>query len=298
MKRIAPVVVLAAVACGAVAIWFSRGQTLKRAGENRMTRSRDGTIIAFTKQGSGPPLIIVDGAFCYRENGPATELASVLGQHFTVFTYDRRGRGESGDTTPYSVEREIEDLQAIAMQAGVPPLALGISSGGALILQAVASGVRLKKIALYEPPYVTGDNGPGSFGDAKVRLQSLVSAGDRAAAVRFFMTHVYGAPRVFVFAMPLVMPNAWKRNKLVVHTVPYDLTILGDRSVLHERSSEISVPTVVVGGEKSPKELHDAVEAVAAALPNAHTRFLPGQDHNISSQALAPVLAEFFVSGD
>lgn len=297
MKRIALIVVFAIGAFGALAIRCSGGRAVKRVGEYRTITSRDGTIIAFTKQGSGPPLIIVDGAFCYRENGPSTELATLLAQHFTVFTYDRRGRGESGDTAPYSLQREIEDLQAIATQTGTPPFALGISSGGALILQAVASGVSLKKIALYEPPYLAGDNGPRLFGDAKTRLQSLVSAGDRAGAVRFFMTDVYGAPRAFVSAMPFLMPNAWKRNKLVVHTVPYDLTILDDRSVLKERSSAISVPTLVVGGEKSPKELHNAVGAVAAALPNAHSRFLPGQDHNISSRALAPVLFEFFLFG-
>ena len=108
------------------------------------------------------------------------------------------------------------------------------------------------------------------------------------------MTDVYGAPRVFVFAMPFLMPNAWKRNKLVVHTTPYDLTILGDRSVLNERRSSISVPALVIGGEKSPKELRDAVAAVANALPNAHSRFLPGQDHNISGPALVPILFEFF----
>src|SRR5215467_15201557 len=154
MQRITFVVILAIVAVGGLVIWYSRGRT-KSTGENRTTTSRDGTTIAFTKRGSGPPLIIVDGAFCYRENGPATELASVLAQHFTVFTYDRRGRGESGDIAPYAVEREIEDLRAIANQAGAPPFALGISSGGALILQAVASGVGVRKIALYEPPYVT-----------------------------------------------------------------------------------------------------------------------------------------------
>jgi len=108
------------------------------------------------------------------------------------------------------------------------------------------------------------------------------------------MTDVYGAPRVFAFAMPFLMPNAWKRNKLVVHTTPYDLTILGDRSVLNERRSSISVPTLVIGGEKSPKELRDAVTAVANALPNGQSRFLSGQDHNISSRALAPVLLEYF----
>jgi pimeloyl-ACP methyl ester carboxylesterase len=294
MKQKTFVAILAIVAVAALAIQYSRGRTVKSTGENRTTTSRDGTIIAFTKTGSGPPLIIVDGAFCYRENGPATELASQLAQHFTVFTYDRRGRGQSGDTAPYAVEREIEDLRAVAREAGATPFVVGISSGGALILQAVASGVSVKGIALYEPPYLAGDNGPHSFEDARNRLQSLISAGDRGEAVSFFMTDVYGAPRAFVFAMPLLMPNAWKRNKLVVHTVPYDLTILDDRSVLNERSSSISVPTLVIGGEKSPKILRDAVTAVANALPNGQSRFLLGQDHNISSRALAPVLFEYF----
>jgi pimeloyl-ACP methyl ester carboxylesterase len=294
MKRITFGLILAMVALGMVRIRYSGGRMVKSMGENRTTTSRDGTTIAFTKRGSGPPLIIVDGAFCYRENGPATELASLLAQHFTVFTYDRRGRGESGDTPPYTVEREIDDLRGLAREAGGTPFVLGISSGGALALQAVANGVGAKKIALYEPPYLAGGNGRRSFEDASNRLQSLVAAGDRAGAVKFFLTDVYGAPRAFVFAMPFLMPNSWKRNKLVVHTVAYDLTILGDRSVLNERRSSISVPALVVGGEKSPKELHEAVVAVANALPNGHSRFLPGQDHNISGAALVPVLFEFF----
>jgi len=290
MQRITLVVILAIVVFGSPVIRYSGGRTVKSTGENGTTTSRDGTTIAFTKRGSGPPLIIVDGAFCYRENGPATELASLLAQHFTVFTYDRRGRGESGDTAPYAVEHEVDDLRALVKEAGAAPYALGISSGGALLLQAVASGVDVKTIALYEPPYLVDGNAPRSFGDVKNRLQSLVSTGDRAGAVRFFMTDVYGAP------MPFLMPNAWKRNKLVVHTTPYDLTILDDRSVLKRRFS-ISVPALVIGGEKSPKELRDAVAAVANALPNAHSRFLPGQDHNISGPALVPILFEFFGTG-
>jgi pimeloyl-ACP methyl ester carboxylesterase len=262
--------------------------------ENRITTSSDGTVISYTRKGSGPPLIVVDGAFCYRENGPAAALASLLSQHFTVFTYDRRGRGESGDTAPYAVEREIDDLRALAREGGDTPFILGISSGAALTLQAVAGGVGAKKIALYEPPYLTDGDRPRSFEHARSRMQTFVSAGDRAGAVRFFLSGVYGAPRAFVFAMPFLMPNAWKRNKLVVHTTPYDLKILDDRSVLNGRRSSISVPVLVIGGEKSPRELRDAVTAVANGLPNAHSRFLPGQDHNVSAPAVVPVLLEFF----
>ena len=275
-------------------VLHSKEKTMHSLGENRATVSRDGTRIAFTKMGSGPSVVLVDGAFCYRENGPAPDLAPPLAQHFTVFVYDRRGRGESGDTPPYAIEREIEDLRAIVDEAGGTADVVGVSSGAALALQAVASGVKVKKLVLYEPPYVTNGARPRSFENPKSHLQQLVSAGDRAGAVRFFLRDVVGAPRAFVFAMPLLMPNTWKKLKLVAHTLPYDLTILSDRSVLNERSRLISVPTLVLGGEKSPKELRDAVGAVATALPDGRSRFLSGQDHIVSGPALAPVLFEYF----
>ncbi len=157
----------------------------------------------------------------------------------------------------------------------------------------MAAGVEAQKIALYEPPYLAGA-GALSLQDTRTRVQALVSAGDRAGAVRFFMTEAFGAPRAFAFVMPVLMPNAWRNNKTVVHTTAYDLTILGDRTVLERRSNAITVPALVIGGEKSPQPLRDAVTAVAKALPNGQTRFLPGQDHNISAPVLAPVLVEYF----
>ena len=269
-------------------------RTITSMGTNGAVISRDKTRISYTKLGSGPSIILVDGAFCYRENGPSTELAALLAQHFTVLAYDRRGRGESGDNPPYSVQREIDDLAAIVNQTGEPAYVLGISSGAALALQAAASGVPIKKLALYEPPFISDNGIPRSFEGNKARLNELIASGDRGGAVRFFLTDVYGAPKAFALAMPLIMPGAWKRNKSVVQTLPYDLTILDDRSVLNERSALVSVPTLVIGGEKSPKELRDAVEVVAHALPDGRVRILAGQDHNLSARVVAPVVAEFF----
>jgi len=294
MKRITFVVILTIVAAGALLIWHLGRRTVTSAGENRITTSRDGTTIAFTKRGFGPPLIIVDGAFCYRENGPATELAKLLAQHFTVFTYDRRGRGESGDTPPYAIEREIDDLRAIVDEAGGMADVVGVSSGAALALQAVANGANVKKLVLYEPPYVTNGDRPKSQGDPKIHIQQLVSAGDRAGGVKFFLADVVGVPRPIVLAMPVFMRRNWQRMEQVAHTLPYDLTICDDRSVLKERSASISVPTLVLGGEKSPTVLRDAVSAVAKALPNARSKCLAGQDHNFSAAIVAPLVVDFF----
>jgi pimeloyl-ACP methyl ester carboxylesterase len=272
----------------------SKEKTMHSLGENRFTISRDGTRIAFTKVGSGPPVVLVDGAFCYRELGPAPELAPLLAQHFTVFVYDRRGRGESGDTPPYAIEREIDDLRAVVDEAGGTADVVGISSGAALGLQAVASGVKVKKLVLYEPPYVTNGDRPKPQEDPKIHIQQLVSAGDRAGVVKFFLADVIGVPRAIVFAMPLFMRSNWKRMEQVAYTLPYDLTISDDRSVLKERSASISVPTLVLGGEKSPTMLRDAVSALAKALPNARSQLLAGQDHNLSAPIVAPLVVDFF----
>ena len=128
-------------------------------------------------------------------------------------------------------------------------------------------------------PLLTDNGHPRSFDTQKRRLEQFVTAGDRAGAVRFFLTDVYGAPKLFVAVMPLIMRSAWKKNQSVAHTVPYDLTLLEDWSVLRERSTSVTVPTLVVGGEKSPASLKDAVATVAGALPNARRMYLPGQDH-------------------
>ena len=271
-----------------------REKTMQSFGEKQVTISRDGTRIAFSKMGSGPAVVLVDGAFCYRELGPAPELAPLLAQHFTLFIYDRRGRGESGDTPPYAVEREIDDLRAVVDEAGGTADVVGVSSGAALVLQAVASGVKVKKLVLYEPPYVTNGDQTKAQEDPRIHIQQLVTAGDRSGAVRFFLADVIGVPRAIVFAMPIFMRNNWKKMEQVAHTLPYDLTVLGDRSVLKERGTSISARTLVLGGENSPTVLRDAVSAVAKSLPNARGQFLAGQDHNFSASIVAPLVVDFF----
>jgi pimeloyl-ACP methyl ester carboxylesterase len=288
------VVTFAALALTAAVVLRRDGPTVTEMGMNRTTTSDDGTVISYTKLGSGPPLVIVDGAFCYRENGPASQLAPLLAKHFTVFAYDRRGRGASGDASAYAIEREVEDLRSLLRVAGGPARAVGISSGGALTLQAAASGVSLSSLALYEPHFIEEDGHPRLYDAQKRRLNELMSAEDRAGAVRFFMTSIYGAPRAFVAVMPFVMRSAWTKNQSVAHTLIYDLTLLEDWSILRERRASITIPTLVVGGENSPVPLKDAVAMVAGALPNGRRLYLDGQNHNLSARSLAPVLVEFF----
>lgn len=294
MRRIRLTVTFAIVVFGGLTLRYRGEPTVKSMGENRTVTSQDGTTIAYTKLGSGPPLILVDGAFCYRENGPAPKLAPLLAKQFTVFAYDRRGRGSSGDTEVYAIEREVEDLRALVKEAGGSAVAVGISSGGALALEAAARDVSLKRLVLYEPPYIEQDGQPRSYSAEKRHLQDLLSAGERAGAVRYFLSSIYGAPRAFVAVMPILMRSSWTRNQMVAHTLPYDLTLLEDWSVLRKRSPSVTVPVLVVGGEKSPLPLKDAVAAVARALPNARSVYLKGQDHNLSAPAVAPVVFEFF----
>jgi pimeloyl-ACP methyl ester carboxylesterase len=260
--------------------------------------SDDGTSLAFTRAGSGPLLVVVDGAFCFRGHGPSEALASELAAQFTVITYDRRGRGESTDASPSvaapPIAREVEDLRAVVRAAGGPAFALGVSSGGALAMHAVAGGVPLRALALYEPPFVKEGGRWRSNAAHLQRLHERLSAGDRAGAVRYFMSDVYGAPGWFVALMPYVMRRAWKANESAASALPYDLALLDEPSIVGERAPSVAVPTLVLGGTKSPASLREAVASVVAALPNARVQLLEGQTHNLQARVVAPVAAAFF----
>jgi pimeloyl-ACP methyl ester carboxylesterase len=246
--------------------------------------SADGTPIAFVREGSGPALILVDGAMCYSTNGPMPALAARLTDHFTVYRYDRRGRGASGDTLPYAVDREIEDLVALVAHAGGSAFACGISSGGALVLRSAAAGVPWRRLALFEVPYT------GAKGDYSAELAGLLAAGRRGDAVARFMTQV-GMPAEVVSGMR--GSPAWPAFEAIAPTLGYDDAVLGDGSVPAEAGA-VKVPTLVLDGGASPASLRDASAALAAAVPDAEHGTLPDQTHDVSADALAPVLIDFF----
>jgi len=250
--------------------------------------SKDGTRIAYERLGSGPPIVLIDGALCSREFGPMPQIAALLAPNFTVYLYDRRGRGASGDTAPYSKAREVEDVQALIAAAGGSASVFGTSSGAGLALEAAASGVNIPGLAVYEPPFI----GAGQTNHEQ-RLKGFVTAGQRAAALKYFMRDMVGAPAFMVLILPL-MRGMWRKLKAVAHTLPYDAAIMGNWEVPAGRLAGMKVPTLAMHGGKSPARLRSAVEALVKVLPNVRHRELPGQTHNVSPAVLVPALREFF----
>ncbi|HTI60155.1 alpha/beta hydrolase [Mucilaginibacter sp.] len=254
--------------------------------------SKDGTLIAYEKTGSGLPLILVDGALCSRDFGPMPKLAQFLAGSFTVFTYDRRGRNESGDTKPYAAEREVEDIEALINVAGGAAYVYGVSSGAALALAAAANGLNITKLALYEPPFDVSDEGHHAPADSLPQLKALITQDRRGDAVKYFMKDIIGIPPLVVFMMTLF--PIWKKLKAVAHTLPYDITILDGFGLPVERAKSVRVRTLVSGGDKSQVLLQHAVKKLAEVIPNCELRMLKGQTHNVSEKAIGPVLVEFF----
>lgn len=256
--------------------------------------SRDGTRIAYERMGDGPPLILVDGALCYRASGPMPAIARLLAQHFSVYVYDRRGRGESGETLPWSGEREVEDLAALVEAAGGSALLFGVSSGAVLALDAARS-LSVPRVAVYEPPFIVSDARKPVPPDFIPGLHACLAEGRRAETVKRFMRLV-GMPGPLVAVMP-AFPGFGKLTA-VAHTVPYDLTLLdgtqSGRPLPRERWAAVTQPSLVLDGGKSPRWMREGVGALADLLPGARYRTLPGQTHMVKAEVLAPALIEFF----
>jgi pimeloyl-ACP methyl ester carboxylesterase len=258
-------------------------------------RSKDGTTIAYERTGSGPPVIIVDGALCWRESGPARKVAAALADRFTAITYDRRGRGESGDTPPYAVEREVEDLAALIAEAGGSAFLVGFSSGAVLALDAAASGLDIPRLAVYEPPFVVDGSRHPLPDDYVAQLDKLVSEGRRDGAAEYFLTKAAGVPAEFV--APMRDDPGWSVMEGVAHTLAYDGRIMGDtmsgKPLPAGRWASVTMPTLVIDGGASDAFMHNGADALAELLPDAERRTLPGQTHAVSADALAPVVQEF-----
>lgn len=257
--------------------------------------SRDGTEIAFERSGSGPALILVDGALCHRAFGPSRGMAKRLSSRFTVYLYDRRGRGESGDTGPYAIGREVEDLEALIKEAGGSAFLCGFSSGAVLALEAATALPSVTRVALYEAPFVVDDTGTAIPPDFVGRLRGQVASGHRGAAVDAFMKLV-GTPAFFRIVMRAT--PVWPKLKAVAHTLPYDITVMGvhesGRPISAARWASLTAPALVLDGGKSPQWMRNTTRELAAAVPGARHRTLEGQTHMVKPDAIVPELTGFF----
>jgi pimeloyl-ACP methyl ester carboxylesterase len=262
--------------------------------------SKDGTTIAFDQSGKGPALILVGGMFEQRAMDSETaKLAALplLAQHFTVFHYDRRGRGGSSDTQPYAVEREIEDIEALIDKAGGAAFLFGISSGAALAFEAaLALGGKVKLLAMYEPPYNDDKAARQAWRDFRKQLKEALAAGRRGDAVGLFMT-LLGMPAEHLDGMR--QQPMWPMWEAIAPTIAYDAAVLGeDASIPTERAASVAVPVLIMDGDASEWSfMHVTAVALAKAMPHAQHRTLEGQTHEVAVEVLAPVLVEFFKSG-
>src|ERR671911_53544 len=257
--------------------------------------SRDGTQIAFDRLGDGPPVVVVGGQLCDRALTRST--AEELAKHFTVFNYDRRGRGDSGDTAPYAVEREIEDIGALIVEAGGTASVYGHSSGAGLVLHAAAHGLPIAKIVLHDPPYAPD-------GDEEARrisreygenLRAMLSDDRRGDAVELFMTMV-GMPQEMIEGMRHT--PRWAGLQAMAPTLAYDSEVMGDigrdGTIPVEQASRVRVPALVLTGGADYPWMTDVGRRLAEAMPNGQHRVLEGQEHAVSPEVLVPVLTEFF----
>jgi pimeloyl-ACP methyl ester carboxylesterase len=265
--------------------------------------SRDGTKLAYDKVGQGPALLLVAGAFSYRKFPGQVQLANLLSESFTVYNYDRRGRGDSGDTQPYDIAREIEDIEAMIDEAGGSAHVWGLSSGAVLALQAAARGVNITKLALHEPPFVVeaADRKPPQ--NFVIHITELIAANRRAEAIKYFMTKGMGAPS-FIVTLMRIMPGVWSRLMAVAHTLPYDAALLDGymegKSLPTTLWSTVTMPTLVLEGTESPAALRHGAQALAAVLPNAQLRSKKGLGHTkkLDTIKISSELTAFFISVD
>lgn len=253
--------------------------------------SADGTSIAYDRLGDGPPVVLVSGGSTDRMANAG--LAAALAPGFSVFNYDRRGRGPSGDTQPYAVAREVEDIAALIEAAGGSANLYGTSSGAALALEAAAAGVPLRKLALWEPPYFVDPAARPPLDSAET-YRRFVAEGRRDKAVEYFMSDVVRLPAEFV-AFAKTQPW-WAGQEAIAHTLAYDAEVMGDYLIPTERAAKVAVPTIILTGGASFPFFHETATALAGIIPDARTSVLEAQEHNVDPAVIGAALTEFFAS--
>lgn len=260
----------------------------------KTVRSKDGTELAYDVVGSGPPLVYITGASCFRRFMPIVHDSKQFGRDFTVYTYDRRGRGDSGDSTPGTVEREVEDIEAIIDASGGEAHLLGHSSGAVLAIEAALRiSEKVRSMVIYDAAYVSEDeSAKRDYDELGREVYELLDEGKNARAMRTFLGGI-GTPRIFTALLPLV--PGWRTMKELAPTLRYDIALTDSPPPL-ERISSIAVPTGVLVGEKSPSEMHGVAKQIAEAMPNGTFAQVSGQDHMVSAKALRPLLLRFLQS--
>ncbi len=259
--------------------------------------SADGTTIAYSKHGSGSALILVGGAFQHRAFDPRTAaLAEALGEHYTTYHYDRRGRGGSGDTPPYAVEREVEDIAALIDDAGGSAYLHGHSSGALLALAAVEAGLAVTKASVYEAPVSVDGSRPSTPSGRGDEIRAMLAAGDRAAAVETFLTKSVGVPGDIVAQMK--RSPMWSGFEEVANTLPYDVDLSASfvtgTPFPANPWPHVTIPVLALNGGAGQAWMAGGADAIAAVLPDARRETVPGQDHGPEAAALAPFLIRFF----
>lgn len=253
--------------------------------------SPDGTAIAIETIGTGPPVVLVVGAFCDRTS--TQDLAGLLADSYTVHAYDRRGRGDSTDSPSYAVEREIEDLAAVIAHTGGRPALYGHSSGAILALRATASGLPVSRVAAYEPPWATADHTKRNT-TVTAQVTSLVRQQRHADALEYFLSAALELPPPVIEQMKSA--PFWARMQAMAPTLPYECAVTGDQRVPTQALAAITVPALLLAGGDSGSSTHDIAAIAAAAIPGATHRLVPGQGHGVDQVLLAPVLAEFLAA--
>ena len=257
--------------------------------------SADGTVIVFDQSGAGPAVVLVQGALMGRADPVMSGIAAGLSRWFTVFSYDRRGRGDSGDTRPYAVEREAEDLAALIAAAGGSAAVFGGSSGAGLAVRAAVRAPAITRLALWEPPYHVDDTAPRLPHDFATQLDDLVSAGRRAQAVELFLVRAAEASPEDVAGMR--GQPFWPAAEASARTLAYEAFVMGpDNALPAGLLTGLTQPTLVLNGGASPAWMRRAGEAVAGAIPGAVHRVLEGQAHYVAPAAIVPELLEFLIT--